>query len=255
MNKTVVMEGLTIFLPAPLRHVRLAISFFPGLTRHTLPNNMIAKPDMPDAASHSSQFEMPPPVPFNKVALRSAFKRHRRSLTPDDIAPANFAITTQLLRLPALQNARTIFSYITIQNEVDTCAAINALLERGVNVVAPPVDQALELHETVHFVHRGDPALSGSLPPRAFTPDTSSALDLSDIDLFIVPGIVWDVRGFRVGFGGGYFDWLLSHARPDVDILGLAYEWQILERVPTDPWDRPVHDLLTEKRLIHCPRP
>ena len=198
---------------------------------------------------------IPPPGPFNKASLRTVFKKHRRTLATADVSPANAAITRELLRLPMLQNAHTIFSYITIQNEVDTCAAINTLLARGVNVVAPPVDHALELHETVHFVHRGDPLLSGTNPPRAITPDTSSALDLADIDLFIVPGIVWDVRGYRVGFGGGYFDWLLSHARPGAHILGLAYEWQILAEVPTDPWDRPVHELLTEKRLIHCPRP
>ena len=210
---------------------------------------------MPDTASHILHSGIPPAVPHNKASLRNVFKKHRRTLAAADVFSANAIITAELLRLPMLQNAQTIFSYITIQNEVDTCPTINELLARGVNVVAPPVDQALELHETVHFVYRGDPALNGALPPRAVTPDTSSALDLSDIDLFIVPGIVWDVRGYRIGFGGGYFDWLLSHARPDAQILGLAYEWQILEELPIDPWDRPVHDLLTEKRLIHCPRP
>ncbi|PKO14265.1 5-formyltetrahydrofolate cyclo-ligase [candidate division BRC1 bacterium HGW-BRC1-1] len=254
MTKNVVMEGLTILLPAPLNHVRRAISFSIVDAAHQR-SHYLCKTDMPDAASHSPHLEIPPPAQRDKASLRTVFKRHRRALTASDLSPANDAITRKLLLLPALQNARTIFSYITIQNEVDTCPVINALLDQGVSVIAPPVDQASEIHEAVHFVYRGDPALSGALPPRSVTPDITSALDLSDIDLFIVPGIVWDPRGYRVGFGGGYFDWLLSQARPDAHILGLAYEWQVVDMIPIDPWDRPVHALLTEKRLIHCPHP
>jgi 5,10-methenyltetrahydrofolate synthetase len=84
--------------------------------------------------------------------------------------------------------------------------------------------------------------------PEIETPDTCDVLDLRDVDVFLVPGIVWDERGYRIGFGGGYFDKLLVQRRPDSVAIGLAYEFQVLPSLHPDPWDQPVDYLITEKR-------
>lgn len=66
-------------------------------------------------------------------------------------------------------------------------------------------------------------------------------------DLLVVPGVAFDETGHRLGFGGGYYDRTLSGtaARP----VGLAYDIQRVERLPTQPWDRPVAALVTETGL------
>lgn len=66
-------------------------------------------------------------------------------------------------------------------------------------------------------------------------------------DLLVVPGVAFDETGHRLGFGGGYYDRTLSGtaARP----VGLAYDIQRVERLPTQPWDRPVAALVTEAGL------
>lgn len=187
-----------------------------------------------------------------KAALRRDFKARRKALQPVDTAPWNAAIARRILEIPDVHEARTVFSYITIQNEADTRPVITALLEAGIRVVTPPVDLAQDAHRAVHFVFPGDPALATPQPRPVITPDTTGVLGLSDVDVFLVPGIVWDARGYRIGFGGGYFDWLLSQARPKAMTIGLAYEWQIVPEVPADPWDVPVGHIITESRLIDC---
>ena len=196
----------------------------------------------------------PPPRSSNaaKVALRREFKARRKALQPADTTALNREITRRVLELPDLLEARTVFSYITIQNEADTRPVIAALLEAGIRVVTPPVDQAQDAHRAVHFVFPGDPALAMPQPRPVITPDTTGVLGLSDVDVFLVPGIVWDARGYRIGFGGGYFDWLLSQARPRAMSIGLAYEWQVVPEVPADPWDVPVGHIITESRFIDC---
>jgi 5-formyltetrahydrofolate cyclo-ligase len=67
-----------------------------------------------------------------------------------------------------------------------------------------------------------------------------------------VPGVVFDLQGHRLGRGRGWYDQLLNRLRPGAIFVGLAYEFQVVEEVPTQPWDEPVHYVITEKRLINC---
>jgi 5-formyltetrahydrofolate cyclo-ligase len=70
-------------------------------------------------------------------------------------------------------------------------------------------------------------------------------------DIIIVPGVGFDRHGFRIGFGGGYYDRFLS--RPEIAsclIVGVCYDFQIIESVPVENWDKPVHALCTEGETI-----
>jgi len=72
---------------------------------------------------------------------------------------------------------------------------------------------------------------------------------VDQLDLIFVPGVVWDAEGYRIGFGGGYFDRLLEMARPDCVRVGLAYDSQIEDEVPREPWDQPVNLLVTPSTI------
>ena len=69
-------------------------------------------------------------------------------------------------------------------------------------------------------------------------------------DLCIVPGVAFDKTGHRIGFGGGYFDRLLKKTRAAT--IGLAYEFQIIDKVPVTAYDVAVDYIVTEKRVIRC---
>jgi 5-formyltetrahydrofolate cyclo-ligase len=67
------------------------------------------------------------------------------------------------------------------------------------------------------------------------------------MDMCLVPGLVFDHSGGRIGMGGGYYDRLLSQARDDCLFYGVAFSWQVLEEpLPQDPWDIRLHGVLTD---------
>jgi 5-formyltetrahydrofolate cyclo-ligase len=72
-------------------------------------------------------------------------------------------------------------------------------------------------------------------------------------DLVLVPGLGFDRRGYRVGYGGGFYDRFLS-TLPGAATAGLCFDLQVVEAVPTAPGDVPVEWLITDRRLIRCQR-
>ena len=78
----------------------------------------------------------------------------------------------------------------------------------------------------------------------------AAKIDPKEIDLIIVPGIVFDLRGFRIGYGEGYYDRLLKSA--GVPKIGLAYEFQMRDKLPKESHDVCVDKIITENRIIEC---
>jgi 5-formyltetrahydrofolate cyclo-ligase len=70
--------------------------------------------------------------------------------------------------------------------------------------------------------------------------------------IVFVPGVAFDVAGSRLGRGQGAYDRLLAQCDNQPKSVALAYEFQIVEKVPTDKWDRKVHYIITERRIIDC---
>ncbi len=75
-------------------------------------------------------------------------------------------------------------------------------------------------------------------------------ISINKIDLVIVPGIGFDQRGNRIGHGEGFYDRLLKNT--NIFTIALAYEFQIIEKIPIDKYDTPVDIIITEKRVIKC---
>ena len=69
------------------------------------------------------------------------------------------------------------------------------------------------------------------------------------VQLLLVPGLAFDDRGYRVGYGGGFFDALLDRGDPDIIVMGVCFHAQVVDHVPEDPHDAPVNWLCTEKRI------
>ena len=81
--------------------------------------------------------------------------------------------------------------------------------------------------------------------------DRINEIDIDNIDLIIVPGVGFDMNGNRIGHGKGYYDNLLKNSKRATSI-GLSFECQIIENIPTGKYDIPINIILTEKRTIDC---
>lgn len=70
-----------------------------------------------------------------------------------------------------------------------------------------------------------------------------------EIDLIFAPGLAFDLKGMRLGYGGGFYDRLLSNIKKTTPVIGLAFDFQIVELVPCDERDQAITGLITEKKL------
>jgi 5-formyltetrahydrofolate cyclo-ligase len=182
---------------------------------------------------------------MEKHEWRKYFLAARRALSAFQRASFSSAIHRRVLSHPAWQRARTVGAYIALPDEVQTHSLLRLARECGKQLAAPIVDP-LKQRLTFHKLSRlADVCLRR---PGLLEPSRSHPVAHEQLDLVLVPGIGFDERGFRLGFGKGYYDRFLETCR--AFRMGLAFENQLTSLLPTKSWDIPVNCIVTEKRLI-----
>lgn len=182
-----------------------------------------------------------------KAAMRSRIREVRDALSEEDRAAGGRAIASAVLALPEVVAARTVMVFWSFASEVDTRPIVADLLERGCTVALP----RLEHGDIVPVRHEaGDP-----MAPSAFgmlEPKGGSVVPPDELDVVIAPGLVFDRHGYRLGYGGGYYDRLFGRTTPDAAKVGIAFALQVLDEVPHGRRDVPVDVIVTEAGVIRC---
>ena len=181
-----------------------------------------------------------------------------RAKTVRDAEPERGSKEAQIaLRVEQLSDyrmARVVAAYVGVKSEVATRSLIEGRLARGeptAVVYRQEGDLALCL---IRSLDELAPASFGLWEPvPALVADVERHCALADVDLFLVPGLAFDLAGGRIGYGKGYYDRLLGAARPGAVFLALAFECQMVEQVPTSPRDVPVHLMVTERATYRAP--
>lgn len=165
------------------------------------------------------------------------------------------AVVARILSLPEYLNAGLISAFVGVGSEVETFPLIEAALAAGKRVAVPWVDgRELRLFE-LRNVGELAPAPFGLLePPPDLRADASRSVAPSDVDLFVVPGVAFDRRGGRLGHGRGYYDGLLSQARPGAPFVAAAFECQMVGAVPMSERDVFLDAVATERALHRSDR-
>ncbi|MGW7252626.1 5-formyltetrahydrofolate cyclo-ligase [Streptomyces sp. NPDC054834] len=182
--------------------------------------------------------------------LRREFLTVRGRLTPDDVREAATALAGRALELPELADARAVAAYVSVGSEPGTLALLDALRARGVRVLLPVLLPDNDLDWGVYagegslarVQHGGRMALLEPSGER-LGPDAVTAADA-----VLLPGLAVDTRGMRLGRGGGSYDRVLARlerAGADPALVVLLYDAEVVERVPEEPHDRPVHAVVT----------
>ena len=180
----------------------------------------------------------------DKAALRRQVRLTLEGLSPEAVRRGDDALFAAFSALPQVEAASTLFAFWGIPGrEPDTGRLIRALTAQGKRVGLPRMlpgrQMEVRLYEPDHPLV---PASFGILEPPADAP----LLARPDIDLALVPAVCYDRSGFRLGFGGGYYDrWLSGFSGFTV---GLCRDCVLQDRVPTEDHDCRVDLLLTETR-------
>jgi 5-formyltetrahydrofolate cyclo-ligase len=190
-----------------------------------------------------------------KDDLRREYLRKRESTQVEVRASASRQIAERLFALPVWKDSSTILSYVSFDAEVDTREIIARTLAEGkrlaVPVVAPNFNET-PISELQSLSHLVPGRLKGIFEPAV---EHRRTIDASEIELVLVPGLVFDASGGRLGLGGGYFDRLLPKMLNAVRI-GLAFSHQIHpSALPTEAHDVTMHALLTEKGFVEIANP
>jgi 5-formyltetrahydrofolate cyclo-ligase len=187
----------------------------------------------------------------SKSTLRKQARRRRDALSSQEITGKSHKITDTLLKIIESNRFFAIMLYIEMNSEVCTIPLIRRLLDLGKIVLAPIMEaDSGELYPCQIINYEVDLVLSkyGMLQPN---PQRCEFFAPEKIDLITVPGIAFDAKGYRIGYGGGYYDRFLSKC-PQALWVGLAFETQLIPDTLPEQWDIPVHQIVTEKRIINC---
>jgi len=182
-----------------------------------------------------------------KQALRRSMSERRQALSAREVRRASEAICARALALIAQRDVRTVALYAAIRNEVALGSLDAALRARGVAIAYPRVASATEIR--FHLV-AGPAELAPAgryLIPEP--PPTAPLAEPAALDVIMVPALAFDRRGYRLGWGAGYYDALLAQA-PRALRIGVCYDFQLVERCPHGAGDQPVSVVATEDRSI-----
>ncbi|MEV0692453.1 5-formyltetrahydrofolate cyclo-ligase [Streptomyces sp. NPDC050388] len=186
----------------------------------------------------------------DKRVLRREILRARNRLTVDDVRESATALADRALGLPELAHARTVAAYVSVGSEPGTIVLLDALRARGVGVLLPALlpDNDLDWGaytgegSLARVRHGGRMALLEPAGER-LGPDA-----VTGADAVLLPGLAVDARGMRLGRGGGSYDRVLARlerAGAHPALVVLLYDTEVVERVPEEPHDRPVHAVVT----------
>lgn len=182
----------------------------------------------------------------NKAHLRRGVLVHRDALPPASVEKIGEAFAARLWALPLWSSAKFPALYVSVAGEASTRRILEELFRAGRAVALPRIKGAeLRLHRVTSFDELV-PGKFGILEPRPDTP----AVAPTEPDLIIVPGVVFDRRGHRIGYGKGYYDRLL--AVTEAPALALAYGFQLVHHIPDEAHDRRMDYILTPDELIVC---
>ncbi|MEA4933668.1 MAG: 5-formyltetrahydrofolate cyclo-ligase [Lawsonibacter sp.] len=192
---------------------------------------------------------MPYAIADEKQELRRQVRRQLAALTPDELRRSDDDLFARFLALPQVDQAKTIFAFWGIPGrEPDTARLVGALLARGKRAGLPRM-----LPEHRMEIRQYDPARP--LVPVSFgisePGEDCPLLSREEIDLVLVPAVCYDRLGYRLGFGGGYYDRWLEHFHGVR--VGLCRQAVLQNRVPADAHASRVDLLLTEKEIFPCP--
>lgn len=176
-----------------------------------------------------------------KQELRRQVRALKKAHAAEQLSAASQQLCRKVLGMACWQAADTLLLYHPLPDEVDVRPLIAAGYQQGKRVLLPVcVGDSLELR-----IYQGEASLSvGSFGILEPTGPLFSAQDCCQIQLALIPGMAFDAEGHRLGRGKGYYDRLLP-GLTEAHLIGICYDFQLLDAVPSEPHDCLVHEVVT----------
>lgn len=203
---------------------------------------------------HTGQDRHDTPPANAKAALRAAMRERLGAVPPDDIQRLSAAVCRRIAASGFYAAAETVLMYLPIAQEVDLTPLALRCFQDGKTVCVPRMDWASRHMRAVEIRSLEDEFEQRNCGVRE--PVSGRAIPVDEIDLVLAPGLAFDTAGRRLGRGGGFYDRFLAQPTlrsAGTKICGVAFDSQIVDRVPVEPHDAPLGVIVTDRRLICAP--
>jgi 5-formyltetrahydrofolate cyclo-ligase len=184
---------------------------------------------------------------MNKKALRKQLLQTRQQLAPDDWRSRSQQITERLLAQSCFTPGQTVLAYFSLRQEPDLTALwLDKTL--GLRFGFPRCEPDSRL--MWHHWQPDEPLVSGAfgiLEPLM----TAPKLQAAEVDWILVPCVGCDRQGYRIGYGGGFYDRLLENSEwRSLPTIGITFDFGLVESFGPETWDQPLDYICTEKQWI-----
>ncbi|WP_315789466.1 5-formyltetrahydrofolate cyclo-ligase [Fischerella sp. JS2] len=182
---------------------------------------------------------------MEKPQLRRSLLKQRQSMSVAQWKQKSDRICTNLFSLPQFIQAKTVLAYFSFRQEPDLSLLFENTLAK---IWGMPrcVGDSLLWHQWTHYeaVQIGDYGIPEPAP-------NAPIISYEQVDLILVPCVACDHKGYRLGYGGGYYDRLLAAPEwANKSTIGIVFDFAYLPQLPIDPWDKPLHAVCTETKLV-----
>ncbi len=184
-----------------------------------------------------------------KKELRRKIQNKRNNLPIWDRKKRSKIIAEKFVSTAYYINSNNILIYYPFRSEIDVTIIIRQALENKKNIILPRVhNRKLKLFYVDNLKKQLERGTHGIMEPTAGLCRTAK---ISDIDLVIVPGLVFDKNLNRLGYGGGFYDRLLPLIPAEVKKIALCFNIQVVESIPVSEQDIKVDLLITDTNIYH----
>ena len=192
---------------------------------------------------------------MKREELRQKILTDRDRLTGRELELKSNAVISNLFGLEEMQGTPTIMFYASFRSEVQTMAAIESSLAVGMRVALPlslPDDKRLKPYLVSDLSRDLRPGFCSIPEP---VPGKAEPLDPGEIAVVVIPGSVFDHKGGRLGYGGGFYDRFLVQQARSAFRVALAFELQVVDQdLPLEAHDQGVDCLVTEEKVLRFAR-
>lgn len=183
-----------------------------------------------------------------KRSVRSNFLAKRKSLSDELCKKLSDEILCRFIDSGRLNDVTCVALYNAVNNEVQTTGIADYMLKQGKRLVYPRIrGTELDFFEITKLTDL-TPGSFGVLEPRG-----ENLVPVTELDLIVVPGVAFDMTGHRLGYGKGYYDRTLAACREDCNKVGIAFDFQVTDKLPILEHDQVLNLLVTDKRIIIFP--
>lgn len=186
----------------------------------------------------------------DKSSIRKNITTLRDSFRPEDKRRKDDIIFEKVIAIPEYKSSKTVLLYASFRSEIETEKIILHSLESGKVTVLPVVDRKDKRLRLYMIESMADlkPGYMGIPEPK----NRAGVMNPGEMEFILVPGVAFDIKCARIGYGRGYYDRLLGSIPVMPFLLAPAYDEQIVDDIPVEDHDIRMDMIVTDRRVIKC---